>query len=219
MATRKLVSKHINVASNTYIGRDGELWVDTVSNLLKISDGATPGGVVVTTDGDITSTWANITDINNANGPSRIAVGFTAGYTTQGTSGIAIGNASGSNTQGNFAVAIGPLAGSVTQGGSAVAIGYYAGNTTQGDDAVAIGYLAGYTTQGSTAVAIGYRAGETNQAANSIVINATGVALENIVEDVFVVKPVRGVAGATLPAGFKQVAYNPTTGEFIYYDM
>ena len=35
----------------TYIGRDGELWVDTVSNLLKISDGATPGGVVVTTDG------------------------------------------------------------------------------------------------------------------------------------------------------------------------
>lgn len=24
--------------------------------------------------------------------------------------------------------------------------------------------------------------------------------------------------GASLPAGFKQVAYNPTTGEFIYYD-
>jgi hypothetical protein len=73
--------------------------------------------------------------------------------------------------------------------------------------------------QGADAVAIGKAAGETNQAANSIVLNATGTTLNNIVEDVFIVKPVRGVAGATLPAGFKQVAYNPTTGEFIYYDM
>ena len=51
MATRQIISKHINVASGDYIGRDGEMWVDTVTNLLKISDGATPGGVVITTDG------------------------------------------------------------------------------------------------------------------------------------------------------------------------
>ena len=102
---------------------------------------------------------------------------------------------------------------------SNIALGNSAGETTQGTYAVAVGYLAGRTTQGASAVAIGNEAGYTNQAARSIVINATGTTLNNIVEDVFVVKPVRGVAGATLPAGFKQVAYNPTTGEFIYYDM
>jgi hypothetical protein len=60
---------------------------------------------------------------------------------------------------------------------------------------------------------------ETSQAANSVLyLTQPALSLNNIVEDVFIVKPVRGVAGATLPAGFKQVAYNPTTGEFIYYD-
>jgi hypothetical protein len=32
------------------------------------------------------------------------------------------------------------------------------------------------------------------------------------------VKPVRNYSSAAaLPIGFKQVAYNPTTGEFVYY--
>ena len=60
MATRQIMSKHINVASGDYVGKDGEIWIDTDTNLMKISDGATAGGVVITTDGDITSTWANI---------------------------------------------------------------------------------------------------------------------------------------------------------------
>jgi hypothetical protein len=218
MATRKLVSKHVNAASGDYIGRDGELWVDTVTNLLKISDGATPGGVVLTTDGDITSTWANITDINNAAGPSKIAVGNLAGETTQGGAAIAIGLLAGRTTQGASAVAIGNQTGKTTQGGYAVAVGNLAGEYHQGSEAVAIGSNAGRLTQGEDSIAIGKEAGYTNQAANSIVLNATGAALNNIVEDVFIVKPVRGVAGAGLPAGFKQVAYNPTTGEFIYYD-
>ena len=201
MATRQIISKSINVASGAYIGKDGELWVDTVSNTMRVSDGATPGGVTLT--GDNTSTWANITDINNAGGPSRIAIGFFAGSTSQSADAVAIGSQAGSNTQGI----------------SAVAIGRSAGLVTQGEYATAIGLLAGYTGQGNYSIAIGREAGKTNQAANSIVINATNAILENTVANTFVVKPVRGVAGATLPAGFKQVAYNPTTGEFIYYDM
>jgi len=45
VATRKLISKNINSDSTQYIGKDGELWVDTDTNKIKISDGATAGGV------------------------------------------------------------------------------------------------------------------------------------------------------------------------------
>jgi len=151
-------------------------------------------------------------------GAYGIALGFGAGDTNQGQAAISIGYTAGQTTQGNSAIAIGPNAGNTTQGIDAVAIGVQAGLTTQGQSSVAIGQDAGQATQGAESVAIGKGAGKTNQAANSIVINATGLSLNNIVEDTFLVKPVRGVAGATLPAGFKQVAYNPTTGEFIYYD-
>jgi len=48
MATRKIVNKHINQSSSTYVGQDGELFYDTVTNTLKISDGTTPGGVDLT---------------------------------------------------------------------------------------------------------------------------------------------------------------------------
>ena len=45
MATRQIVSKSIpKVASGDYIGKDGELWVDTETNTMKISDGVTAGG-------------------------------------------------------------------------------------------------------------------------------------------------------------------------------
>ena len=90
--------------------------------------------------------------------------------------------------------------------------------TTQGDRAVAIGHNSGKTSQGTKAIAIGTNAGTTNQAANSIVLNATGLAVENVQPDSFVVQPVRNYSNAAaLPTGFKQVAYNPTTGEFVYY--
>jgi hypothetical protein len=51
MATRKIVNKHINQSSSTYVGVDGELFYDTETNTLKISDGTTPGGTTLTTDG------------------------------------------------------------------------------------------------------------------------------------------------------------------------
>ena len=171
MATRQIISKSINVASGAYIGKDGELWVDTVSNLLKISDGATPGGVVITTDGDITSTWANITDINNAAGPDTVAIGRNAGSVTQGSEAVAIGDEAGKTTQGAYAVAVGYQAGNTTQGAYAVAVGgYRAGYTGQGASAVAVGGAAGYTGQGGSAVAIGQYAGYTSQGADAVAI-------------------------------------------------
>ena len=40
----------------------------------------------------------------------------------------------------------------------------------------------------------------------------------NTATGTFNVKPVRnGGSSGSLPSGFKQVAYNPSTGEFIYY--
>jgi hypothetical protein len=172
MATRKLVSKHVNVASGDYIGRDGELWVDTVSNLLKISDGATPGGVVITTDGsaqgDAVAIGTNAGLISQ--GDFSVAIGYLAGEDTQGTRAVAIGQYAGDTSQGADAVAIGPAAGQTTQGTQAVAIGYYAGETSQGNEAVAIGKAAGTTTQGIRAVAIGYNAGAITQGIQAVAI-------------------------------------------------
>ena len=180
MATRKIVSKHIAHAATSYVGVDGEIWVDTVTNLLKVSDGSTPGGAVVTSGG----TWASITNINNASGPNKIAIGTNAGSTSQGISTIAIGDG--------------------------------AAEDSQGIKAIAIGNDAGETNQGTQAIAIGDSAGYLNQAANSIVVNATGQILNNTTADTFVVKPVRDVSGS-IPAGFKQMAHNATTGEIITF--
>ena len=215
MATRKIISKNINAASGAYVGKDGEMWVDTNTNLMKISDGATPGGVIVTTDGTSGGAWADITNISNANGPTSVVIGKNAGGA--GTNAVAVGEDAGKTTQGTEAVAIGVQAGQTTQSNQAVAIGPYTGKTTQGASAVAVGKSAGETNQGAQSVAIGLSAGKTNQAANSIVINATGGAVENVVEDVFIVKPVRNGGAGALPTGFHAVAYNPTTGEFAYY--
>ena len=44
MATRSIISKNIAESSSTYVGVDGELILDTVTNTLKISDGTTAGG-------------------------------------------------------------------------------------------------------------------------------------------------------------------------------
>ena len=115
---------------------------------------------------------------------SKIALGLSAGQTTQGTggiaiglmagqtsqAGIAIGSSAGNTTQGEDAVAIGTGAGYNTQSTDAVAIGTGAGNTTQGAESVAIGSGAGSITQGADAVAVGQNAGNTSQGAQSIAI-------------------------------------------------
>lgn len=51
MATRKYKFKHIAASASTHVGDAGELILDTSTNTLKVSDGSTPGGVTLTTDG------------------------------------------------------------------------------------------------------------------------------------------------------------------------
>ena len=113
---------------------------------------------------------------------------------------------------------IGQNAARTNQGIDAVAVGGISGDDAQGDKAVAVGASAGQLDQGAGAVALGFGAGQNLQAANSIVINATGSVLQNTTASSFVVKPVRAINSGTLPAGFKQVGFNPTTGEIIYLD-
>ena len=188
MATRKLNSKNIQIDSTAYIGKDGEIWIDTDTNLLKISDGTTAGGVVITTDGaGGATTWADITDINNISGPtsvvigqsaggaglSTVAIGTQAGQTTQGSSAVAIGQYAGLNTQGIKAVAVGTSAGTTNQGSSAVAIGNSAAYGGQGDSAVALGFEAGKNTQGLAAVAVGNNTGAIYQGASSVAIGSS----------------------------------------------
>ena len=236
MGTKQIISKNISADSTQYIGKDGELWVDTVTNKMKISDGTTPGGVDLAGlgGGGGATTWADITNINNASGPSKVAVGTLAGLTGQGLRALAVGNNAGATNQGietvalgnkagmttqaQYGIAIGTQAGNATQGQKSIAIGPYAGMTTQGSEAISIGHNAGKVSQGNEAIAIGTEAAPASQHANSIVLNASGTALNTTQTGEFKVKPVRNYSSAAaLPSGFKQVAYNPTTGEFVYY--
>jgi hypothetical protein len=98
-----------------------------------------------------------------------------------------------------------------------VAIGASTGANTQGNSAVAVGRQAGQNSQGAFSVAVGRQAGQTSQANNSIILNATGSALDQTTANTFTVKPVRNGGSSGLPAGFYQMAYNPTTGEIVYY--
>ena len=103
---------------------------------------------------------------------TEIALGLSAGITSQGLNSIAIGAGAGSSTQGNSAFALGNQAGNTNQGASCVAIGNFAGSTDQQTFSVAIGTNAGDTTQGTLAVAIGNSAGQVTQGENSVAIGA-----------------------------------------------
>ncbi|NBX59537.1 MAG: hypothetical protein EBT62_03610, partial [Opitutaceae bacterium] len=112
------------------------------------------------------------------------------------------------------AIALGYLAGAYGQTGGAIAIGTGAGQTGQGLNAIAIGTGAGQTGQGANAIAIGNLAGYSGQqAANSIVLNATGLPLNDLSANTLVVKPIRNQNG-TLPS-YAPLFYNGGTGEVI----
>ena len=123
------------------------------------------------------------------------------------TTTLAVGKSAGQTTQGAGSVAVGVSAGQTTQGKGCVAVGNAAGTTTQGNDAVAVGRQAGQTTQGANAIAIGYLAGNSNQTAGSICLNASGVALNPAVAGCFI-DPIRADATEQLP-----LQYNSTTKE------
>ena len=152
-----------------------------------------------------------------------VAVGAGAGSSNQSFNSIAIGtNAGASNCRG---IAIGFSTAGSNQGQNAIAIGAAAGGTNQSIGAVAIGFNAGSVNQGANAVALGYNAGQNTQDAGSIVINATGVTLPSAGANTLTIRPVRQVTSTnvwsnpanTLPTGFFFTAYNPTTGELIYW--
>ena len=187
------------VGGRQYIYYDNS-WVDTnpsIAYTLPTASTSSIGGVQIGTGISIdnsgtisvvpatTATWATLADVDNANGPDKVALGANAG-TTQQTGAIAIGSGAGNiqnydaiaigsgaggfGTQGQEAVAIGIASGQTDQGMYAVAIGSGAGQTTQGSNAVAFGPSAGQTTQGDYAVAIGNNAGATTQSNYSVAI-------------------------------------------------
>jgi hypothetical protein len=148
-------------------------------------------------------------------------VGSSAGNIDQQASAVAVGESAGATSQGTRSVAAGSFAGNANQAAQAIAIGYQAGLNSQAQDAIAIGSGAGILDQGARSVCIGrataaeYEAivissaadGSTG-AANSIVLNATGSGLASTTSG-FVVAPVR--ASDTSTGSLLQ--YNATTSE------
>ena len=110
---------------------------------------------------------------STSQGVYALAVGSGAGQTSQGANSVAVGQVAGNTNQGIQAVAIGLEAGRIGQGDFAVSLGNSAGKTTQGSNAVAVGVAAGFTSQGTSAVAVGNGAGYTSQGAYSVAIGTS----------------------------------------------
>lgn len=112
-------------------------------------------------------------------GDNSIAIGTTAGQTSQGQDTVAIGLNAGTGTQRRESVAIGRQAGEsnqstgwVANGDGSVAIGMQSGQSSQSFRSVAIGGLAGQTSQGNSSIAIGYGTGNSSQSTGCVAIGA-----------------------------------------------
>jgi hypothetical protein len=118
---------------------------------------------------------------------TKVAIGATAGGSTQGSGAIAIGNSSGNLNQGSQSVAIGYVAGASNQGLNSVAIGSNAAQSGQGTQSVAIGLAANSAANNATALGANASAGHTNATAigyqaattatNTIQLGADGVTV------------------------------------------
>jgi hypothetical protein len=206
---------------------DSTVLVDAVSGVLRgnfigsvFADDSTTiiDGATATVYGAIEATTLRTAETKIALGQGAgetqltgaVAIGSSAGNTSQGQFATAIGFGAGASSQSTSAIAIGSSAGAFSQLSNAIAIGPFAGSSDQGTSAVAIGANAGSNTQGAYAIAIGSGAGQNTQPAGSIVINASGVPLDGSAAGFFV-DPIRSTATATGP-----VMYNPTTKELFY---
>jgi hypothetical protein len=121
-------------------------------------------------NGTTSTVVGNISTSSLRTSETRIALGSTAGATSQGVYALAVGSGAGQTSQGANSVAIGQVAGNTNQGIQAVAIGLEAGRIGQGDFAVSLGNSAGKTTQGSNAVAVGVAAGFTSQGTSAVAV-------------------------------------------------
>ena len=143
MPTRKLITKAIAKSASTYIGKAGELFYDTVTATLKISNGTTPGGATLSTDGSA----GGITGVGTV-GAVRVAGDYA----------VALGSFSAVNT---YAVNLGFGAGNAAAGYS-INIGQETGKFAVDNYNTRIGFEAGkYGSSASFGVAIGFQAGVT----------------------------------------------------------
>lgn len=96
---------------------------------------------------------------------------------------VAIGSRSAQDNQGIGSVAIGQDSGQTDQGQFSTAIGSGAAEANQGELSVAVGGYAGRTNQGNSSIAMGNLAGETDQGNYGIVLNSTGLALNDTTDN------------------------------------
>jgi len=169
----------------------------------------------------------NINAFNNITAePGALFVGDGGGLSNvagNSISGVVVSAPGGSGTANIYGIAIGssPVAGqesisigvSANSAGLAPSIAIGKDSKATGQETIAIGHVT--KASGTTAIAIGHNANANN--ARSIVLNAGAQPTGAPAADTFTVKPVRNAGASGLPAGFQQVAYNPTTGEFVYY--
>lgn len=143
MTTRKIDTKAVGAVFSTYIGKAGELFYDTVTATLKISDGSTPGGATLSTDGS---------------GGGITGVGTVGDVTVAGDYAVALGSFSAINT---YSVNLGFGAGNAAAGYS-INIGQETGKYAVDGYNTRIGFEAGkYGSSAGFGVAIGYQAGVT----------------------------------------------------------
>jgi hypothetical protein len=188
-----------NLGTTSSYWANGYISTLTVNHLVFASTGS--GGIAISQNYKTGSIFTPALDINNQ-GAGAIAIGIIPGQINQGINSIAIGYAAANSNQGT----------------ESVAIGVSAGQTVQGRDAVAIGWQAGATRQGDYSIAIGYKAGVTSQTTGSIIISAgSSTFVSSATNAGLYISPVRHVTTSTLPSGFYNMAYNPTTYEIIYW--
>jgi hypothetical protein len=165
----------------------------------------TAGGVGVAKDivCDGSGQFANITTT-----AGNVALGTTAGATSQGASSIAIGIAAGNSSQGQDSVAIGRNAGSTSQLTNSVAIGGAAGKLNQGANSIAIGRQSGETAQQESCVAIGGYAGQGSQGQDSVAIGRNAGSTSQLTNCVAI-----GAAAGKLNQGISSIAIGRQSGE------
>jgi hypothetical protein len=99
---------------------------------------------------------------------------------------VAIGASAGLTTQGNGAVAFGQGAGETSQGANAVALGKAAGQVNQGINSIAIGQSAGLTNQGNNSIILNATGSALDQTtANTFTVAPVRNDVANIGEVVF----------------------------------